>query len=267
MGRCRAGAEWGTRRQGQRRGVLWLRARWHYTRVCGTVESLLVGLLPLTIKRSSDNMNVIRRSLATAAPSLTDVSITQIPEAIFSRQLPKSLLKYVRDKLHSRGADPLGDPSVPQIAAPSSTSASAGRTQVFIPNPFLLQKIPFLFERADGTIAQMNRYKMFFTKREQKKFLALHDRYHLPPSSINPIPSVPKVIWEQPGEHFGKEIIWRGDWAEEKTKGVYAGRKLMFKGHKRERERPEKRVVTEERIEDMPRRVEEWRTVSRLVLL
>ena len=41
----------------------------------------------------------------------------------------------------------------------------------------------------------------------------------------------------------------------------------MFKGHKRERERPEKRVVTEERVEDMPRRVEEWRTVSRLVLL
>lgn len=48
------------------------------------------------------------------------------------------------------------------------------------------------------------------------------------------------------------------------NKGLYAGRKVMFKGHKRARERPEKKTVTEERVKDMPRRVDEWRAVSRI---
>jgi len=207
-------------------------------------------------------MSLCRRCLTTITPAVHDIVVSEIPETISSAQLPRAIFKYVHHKLRIRPSDAPADPTLPQIGAPeASASSSTGREGLEIPNPFLLQKRPFLVDRVDGTIAQFDRYKQHFPVRQQKKLLEKHSRYHLPPSSVNPIPSPPKVIWHQQGEHFGREISWEGVWGIKEKKGVYARRKVMFKGHKRERDRPERDAQTDERVKDMPRRVEEWRSV------
>lgn len=208
-------------------------------------------------------MNATRRLLAATITSLPETGVAELPKSISSAQLPRSIFKYVTSHLRTRTPEQ-GDPSLPQITAPSHVSSSTAARHVSVPNPFLLQKLPFLVERVDGTFSEMNRYKLHINKRQQKKLLSKHSNHHLPPSSVNPIQSPPKVIWHRKGEHFQTEISWEGDWAVKENKGLYAGRKVMFKGHKRARERPEKKTVTEERVKDMPRRVDEWRAVSRI---
>lgn len=208
-------------------------------------------------------MNASRRVLTAAIPSSPGAAIMEIPQSITSAQLPRSIFKYVLFQLDiQKPQEP--DPTLAQIAAPESEgSQSMIRERVSIPNPFLLQKRTVNIERVDGSLFPLNRYTLHVSKRNQKKLLALHPRYHLPPSSVNPIETPPKVIWEQNGKHFGKEIAWAGDWEVKQQKGLYHGRKVMFKGHKRERERQDKWDTMNERVEDMGRRVEEWRSASR----
>ena len=207
-------------------------------------------------------MHATRRVFAAAISSSPGPDIARIPQSITSAQLPRSIFKYVR--LHLDLPKPQ-EPnlSLAQIAAPESEgSQPIFRERVHIPNPFLRHKRTVNIERIDGSLFALNRYKLHFSKRNQKKLLALHSRYHLPPSPANPIETPPKVIWEQNGKHFGKEIAWAGEWAVKQQKGLYHGRKVMFKGHKRERERQDKLDMMSERVEDMSRRVEEWRSVS-----
>lgn len=201
-------------------------------------------------------MNPSRRLLAVASTAIVDS-----PQTISASQLPTPIRKYVQYHLRNRTPDE-ADPSLPQIAAPSCHASSSTAQQVGIPNPFLLQKLPRQVARVDGSISEINLYQNRFPKRQQKKLLEKYSPDHLPPSLLNPMSSPPKVVWNGEGEYFDAEITWEGDWAKSKAKGLYSGRKVMFKGHQRARERPEKQAVTKERVADMPRRVEEWRNVS-----
>lgn len=57
-------------------------------------------------------------------------------------------------------------------------------------------------------------------------------------------------------------VQWAGDASPEVKKTLYEGRRVMFKGHKHEREKPEREKETQERLAGMAKRIEEWQKVS-----
>jgi hypothetical protein len=57
-------------------------------------------------------------------------------------------------------------------------------------------------------------------------------------------------------------VTWSGEVGEEQNKTLYGSRRRMFKGHKHERERPERERETKERMSGMEKRINDWRSVS-----
>jgi hypothetical protein len=61
-------------------------------------------------------------------------------------------------------------------------------------------------------------------------------------------------------------VTWSGEVGEEQNKTLYGSRRRMFKGHKHERERPERERETKERMSGMEKRINDWRSVSHPLL-
>lgn len=86
--------------------------------------------------------------------------------------------------------------------------------------------------------------------------MQLYPAHLLPPSPINPVEPVP-VQWPT-----GTIINWVGEFKPKEHKSIYANRRLLFKGHKRERERAERKAEVDGRLETMDARIAEWKAVS-----
>lgn len=93
-------------------------------------------------------------------------------------------------------------------------------------------------------------------RRRQKQLLQLYPAHLLPPSPINPVEPVP-VQWPS-----GTVINWVGEYKPKEYKSIYANRRQLFKGHKRERERAERKAEVDGRLETMDARIAEWKAVS-----
>ncbi|EJT46262.1 hypothetical protein A1Q1_05091 [Trichosporon asahii var. asahii CBS 2479] len=110
-----------------------------------------------------------------------------------------------------------------------------------LPNPFLPSK-------PNGSWCPA-----WIPRRRQKQLLQLYPAHLLPPSPINPVEPVP-VQWPS-----GTVINWVGEYKPKEYKSIYANRRQLFKGHKRERERAERKAEVDGRLETMDARIAEWK--------
>ncbi|ODN80973.1 hypothetical protein L202_03083 [Cryptococcus amylolentus CBS 6039] len=168
---------------------------------------------------------------AAAAPSINSAFIpaADLPKPLFRRIA--SQLAYLR----SQGKDP---------------------ATVSIPNPFLLHRAG---QRADvSALTGLERFywrKPQFSARRQKLLLQQYDPSILPPSPLNPTAEPRPIQWED-----GTVINWEGEVLEKAAKqSPYDGRKVMFKGHIDERNKPQKVADRQERMKGMDKRIAAWR--------
>jgi hypothetical protein len=97
----------------------------------------------------------------------------------------------------------------------------------------------------------------YISRRRQKQLLAHYGDFALPPSPLNAAALAAELRWED-----GSVVSWAGDAEAKDTNSLYGGRKRMFKGHKHEREKPDKMRDTAERMKGMGKRVEDWKKVG-----
>lgn len=83
----------------------------------------------------------------------------------------------------------------------------------------------------------------------------MYPAHVLPPSPINPVDALP-VQWGS------VEVKWVGEVTPKEPKSIYANRNTLFKGHKRERERPIRQKEVADRMAGMGKRIAEWKAVS-----
>ena len=206
-------------------------------------------------------MAAARRLFSSTPIWSRELVISEIPETISSKDLPKALHKYVRRQLTllKARAESQGDLSPPRITAPESPTSS-GLYQAQIPNPFVVQRNLFDEYLPHPDSPKRYRYGTEFPARLQKKLLEKYPRHVLPPSQLNPLAVPPRIVWHE--DMFkGTEITWTGEWRP-LPKGLFANRAKPFKLHKREREHESRKAEIQGRLSTMEQRVEKWRTVS-----
>ncbi|WVQ93096.1 hypothetical protein IAU59_000160 [Kwoniella sp. CBS 9459] len=202
-------------------------------------------------------MNTLPRRLFSSSSRFAQVQTSAGPEVSSSKPIPA---KYLPRVLHRQIARRLSSIE----AATGSLPATVG-----IPNPFIVQRGP---KRVDSEVTGDERYhwrKPSISNRRQKQLLTWYPSQDLPASKKHapfgmPAGSSRAVEWSN-----GTIISWTGEvrpkirQGEEavagEKKGVYAGRKKMFKGHKDERNRAQKEADREARLAGMEKRINEWR--------
>ncbi|WVF65423.1 hypothetical protein IAT40_000150 [Kwoniella sp. CBS 6097] len=215
-------------------------------------------------------MNTIPRRLFSSSSRFAQAQ-TSASAAGFDVSTPKPIpAKYLPRVLHRQIAKRL-----------SSIEAATGSipAAVDIPNPFIVQRGS---KRVDSEVTGDERYhwkKPVISNRRQKQLLTWYPSEDLPASQKHtPLGmaagSSRAVEWtngtivnwtgrvrtksQQQQESEGAEAAVAVAVAGEK-KGVYAGRKKMFKGHKDERNRAQKEADREARLAGMEKRISEWR--------
>lgn len=118
-----------------------------------------------------------------------------------------------------------------------------------VPNPFLVHR--------SSDSAYTERY---ISRRREKQLRYWYDPSSIPPSPLSIQAGQDIQLASESGEV--RSIQWAGDASLKTKKTLYEGRRVMFKGHKHEREKPERRKETEERLAGMDKRIEEWKKVS-----
>ncbi|OCF35688.1 hypothetical protein I317_03212 [Kwoniella heveanensis CBS 569] len=177
------------------------------------------------------------------------------PKPIPAKYLPRVLHRQIAKRLNTIEA------------ATGSLPAT-----VDIPNPFVVQRGS---KRIDSEVTGDARYhwkKPIISNRRQKQLLTWYPSEDLPASKKHtpmgmPAGSSRAVEWAN-----GTIINWTGEIKTRSTtsdeadtvvagekKGVYAGRKKMFKGHKDERNRAQKEADREARLAGMEKRISDWR--------
>lgn len=142
---------------------------------------------------------------------------------------------------------------------------SAPSTSYAIPNPFLTHAPAPNPEAAAASSSTSHQHTpRAISRRREKQLLEHYPEFVLPPSKLNPLASSPTIRWSD-GER-DVDVTWTGEVGEVKPKSLYGSRKRMFKGHKHERERPEREKETKERMQGMEKRIKDWRTVGQLTL-
>ncbi|WWD21369.1 hypothetical protein CI109_105854 [Kwoniella shandongensis] len=127
---------------------------------------------------------------------------------------------------------------------------------VSLSNPFLLHRG---VQRADSESSDEPRYhwrQPTISHRRQKQLLQYYSGVDLPASKLNPQGVAREVQWTD-----GTIVRWQGEVRvkEDAKKGVYAGRKRMFKGHRDERDKPQKEADRQTRLDGMEKRIAEWK--------
>ena len=182
-------------------------------------------------------MSIARRLFSTTVSRLNVLTEGQAPPHISTADLPPTI--YTLIARHIAQSEP-------------STSYS-------IPNPFLTHRAATTTE-AEGSSSHQYTPRAI-SRRREKQLLEHYPEFVLPPSKLNPLSTTKSNIRWNDGER-DVEIIWTGELGDLKEKSLYGSRKRMFKGHKHERERPERERETQERLQGMDKRINDWRSVS-----
>lgn len=174
-----------------------------------------------------------------------------------------------------RRADALAESGMPTHISPADLpptiytliaryiAQSAPSSSYAIPNPFLTHQASASTEASSSTSAAASAHQhtpRAISRRREKQLLEHYPEFVLPPSKLNPLPSSPTIRWNDGQREV--DITWAGELGDIKPKSLYGSRKRMFKGHKHERERPERERETQERLQGMEKRIKDWRTVS-----
>ena len=226
-------------------------------------------------------LKTLKSSVPSNIPPVTTPAV--IPTHVELNHLPKPIKLWVQHALRRRYSSAmLSDSQTPVIETrtddldpeASDTLQIEGSSSSFvippprltIPNPFIRHRQRIITE--DFSEDPKTRYRNFhpIKKREQKKMILRYPTYLLPPSQINPLDSHPSIRSMFQGREV--EVEWGPDWRTQikLPKGLYAGRAIIFKGHKRERDLPVRRQEIQERVDGMDRRIEKWRDVSAAAL-
>ncbi|WVQ81112.1 hypothetical protein IAT38_003234 [Cryptococcus sp. DSM 104549] len=136
------------------------------------------------------------------------------------------------------------------------TNPQSPETPIVVPNPFYQYRIA---ERA--TLSDLTGRRRWVwlpapvNHRRQKSLLNMYYGRDLPRSADNPEGAL-EVEWTD-----GRIIQFETDVSTQtdKTGGPYAGRKVMFKGHKDEREKKAKEAERQMLLAGMEKRVDAWR--------
>ncbi|WVW79487.1 hypothetical protein I302_101456 [Kwoniella bestiolae CBS 10118] len=152
-------------------------------------------------------------------------------------------------------------------------------SKINIPNPFLVQRMNRRSAESDLTgEARYNWKKPAISNRRQKQLLQFYPSIDLPLSTKSPRPSsssgsesaeLSEIVGVSRPVKFNEKITinWTGQLpykAQEKevdegVKSLYTGRKVMFKGHKDERNRTQKLADRQARLDGMEKRIRDWR--------
>ncbi|ORX39146.1 hypothetical protein BD324DRAFT_649235 [Kockovaella imperatae] len=128
-----------------------------------------------------------------------------------------------------------------------------------VPNPFLRHRRQLETEKFGEDLRPESKVVSPIARRKQVRLVRKYPALLLPPSVRNPVTPPPiKMDIEGLGVRY---IRYGPDWKlfPEIKKGMYAGRAIIFKGHKRERIREVRRQEIAERVAGMDERVRKWR--------
>lgn len=182
-------------------------------------------------------MSIARRLFSTTVERLNVLADGQAPTHISTADLPPTI--YTLIARHIAQSEP-------------STSYS-------IPNPFLTHRAVATTEVPEVSTSHQHTPRAI-SRRREKQLLEHYPDFVLPPSKLNPLSTTPTIRWNDGQRDV--EIVWTGELGDLKPKSLYGSRKRMFKGHKHERERPERERETQERMQGMDKRINDWRSVS-----
>jgi hypothetical protein len=182
-------------------------------------------------------MSIARRLFTTTSRRCEALVNTETPAQLSPIDLPPTIYTLIARYI---------------AQSPPSTTYS-------IPNPFLMHKPS---AEASSSSAAPQNIPRAISRRREKQLLEHYSGIVLPPSKLNPIGEAPTIRWND-GE---KEVTiqWAGEVGDETKKSLYGSRRRMFKGHKHERERPERERETKERMQGMEKRIKDWRVVRLL---
>jgi large subunit ribosomal protein L25 len=188
-------------------------------------------------------MSYLRRAFTTASRQLNAAqpSTSALPQST----VPADQLPPVIFNLISR-----------HLASQSNTSSNQA---VYVPNPFISKQAPIKNLASGSPSSKSVKHTCFeriISRRREKQLLASYANSSLPPSQLNQ--SSLAVEWTD-----GRIVNWSGRIPKTVEKdSLYSGRRFMFKGHKHQREKIERKKDTKERLQGMEKRIREWREVS-----
>jgi hypothetical protein len=184
-------------------------------------------------------MSIARRLFTTTTRRCNGLATPETPAQLSAIDLPPTIYTIIARHI--------------AMSPPSSTYT--------IPNPFLMHK-PSSDASTSSSVPQHS--PRAISRRREKQLLDHYSGFVLPPSDLNRLPETPSIRWVNGEEEV--TVTWSGEVGEEQNKTLYGSRRRMFKGHKHERERPERERETKERMSGMEKRINDWRSVSCLLL-
>jgi hypothetical protein len=180
-------------------------------------------------------MSIARRLFTTTTRRCNGLANPETPAQLSAIDLPPTIYTIIARHI--------------AMSPPSSTYT--------IPNPFLMHK-PSSDASTSTSVPQHS--PRAISRRREKQLLDHYSGFVLPPSDLNRLPETPSIRWVNGEEEV--TVTWSGEVGEEQNKTLYGSRRRMFKGHKHERERPERERETKERMSGMEKRINDWRSVS-----
>jgi hypothetical protein len=184
-------------------------------------------------------MSIARRFFTTTTRRCNGLATPETPAQLSAIDLPPTIYTIIARHI--------------AMSPPASTYT--------IPNPFLMHK-PSSDASTSSSVPQHS--PRAISRRREKQLLDHYSGFVLPPSDLNRLPETPSIRWVNGEEEV--TVTWSGEVGEEQNKTLYGSRRRMFKGHKHERERPERERETKERMSGMEKRINDWRSVGHLFL-
>ena len=184
-------------------------------------------------------MSIARRLFTTTTRRCNGIATPETPAQLSAIDLPPTIYTIIARHI--------------AMSPPASTYT--------IPNPFLMHK-PSSDASTSSAVPQHS--PRAISRRREKQLLDHYSGFVLPPSDLNRLPETPSIRWVNGEEEV--TVTWSGEVGEEQNKTLYGSRRRMFKGHKHERERPERERETKDRMSGMEKRINDWRSVSHQLL-
>ncbi|OCF79097.1 hypothetical protein I204_01042 [Kwoniella mangroviensis CBS 8886] len=218
-------------------------------------------------------MSTITRRLLSSSSIIRSTALENtlpldLSSPVHAKHLPRVLQRCIAKRIN---------------AIEQSTEDGSIPSTIHIHNPFLVQRTDRRSSESELTgEARYNWKKPAISNRRQKQLLQLHPSIDLPISAKSNRTSFASALGSESEELLEIEgisrpvrwnekttINWTGqlkpkkhqqkDVNEATTKSLYSGRKLMFKGHKDERNRAQKLADRQTRLDGMEKRIKDWR--------